>query len=328
MENLQINGVDLADARHDQAVSLLTGIDQAVTLVIYRERFVPKGSTPPQSTDTTPSRVQRLPHITQPVISWNQTSPGAGGASLALTPQPSSPGGSPSSASGMTTSSGLGSPGFSAAVPTSYTYLGQSSPTAGGTSPSGSLLTNGAMGTAESPKVVVPAEAKELSSEWTSPPSAVQPPKFVYPNYNRPSSTSSQVTTTTTTTTTTPSVYTPTSSVVVGHSLSFAPTPLPRTTENKESISSPGQTVSVSVPPAQFSNSVDSHTGVSDPSVVGVAQREQIRRLDFNHVQAGSPGGDMPSSLVTVSPPSPALDLSPQPYPMEVRERGGEERVS
>ncbi len=35
----QINGVDVSDARHDQAVDLLKG-QQHVTLVVYRENLV------------------------------------------------------------------------------------------------------------------------------------------------------------------------------------------------------------------------------------------------------------------------------------------------
>ena len=314
--------MDLADARHDQAVSLLTGIDRVVSLVIYREKFVPKGSSPPQSSSSTPSKVQRLPQITQPVISWNQTSPGAGGASLTLAQQPTSPGGSPSSASGVMASSGtpLTSPGpaFSAAVPTSYTHLGQASPTAGGTSPS-ATVNSSAMPLAESPKVIVPP--KTLSSEWTTPPSAVQPPKFIYPSFSRPASTSLHATTTATTTTTTPSSISSISSApatittsAVGHSLSFAPTPFARTTENKEVILSPGQTVSVAASPSPYPNSVDSRVGVSDSLVSSGGQREQIKRLEFNHVQAASPSAN---SAVASSPTSPDV-ISPQPYPVEV----------
>ncbi|XP_070209398.1 protein scribble homolog isoform X4 [Littorina saxatilis] len=313
---VSINGVDLTDARHDQAVSLLTGIDRVVNLVVYREKFVPKGATPPQSSSSTPSKVQRLPQMTQPVITWNQTSPGAGGASLTLSQQPPSPGGSPSSASGVTTSSTrLSSPGpaYSAAVPTSYTHLGQSSPTAGGTSPSAALNSSSSPASmTESPKIISPP--KTLSSEWTTPPSAVQPPKFIYPSFNRSSTSSTHVTTTTTT----PSMSATTTTPAVGHSLSFAPSlsQYPRTTENKEIVTSPGQTVSMSASPARtYPNFVDSRgVGVSDSLVSGVSgQRDQIKRLDLNHVQAGSPV----DSGVAASPTSPSSDISPQPFPVE-----------
>ncbi|XP_073992634.1 scribble planar cell polarity protein isoform X3 [Rhodnius prolixus] len=43
---VSINGVDLDGARHDQAVSMLTGLERFVRLVAEREVLVPKGSTP------------------------------------------------------------------------------------------------------------------------------------------------------------------------------------------------------------------------------------------------------------------------------------------
>lgn len=39
----QINGVDLDGARHDQAVSMLTGLERFVRLVVHRETLVPLG---------------------------------------------------------------------------------------------------------------------------------------------------------------------------------------------------------------------------------------------------------------------------------------------
>ena len=41
--HLQINGVDLDGARHDQAVSMLTGIERFVRLVVHRETLVTPG---------------------------------------------------------------------------------------------------------------------------------------------------------------------------------------------------------------------------------------------------------------------------------------------
>ncbi|KAK7489162.1 hypothetical protein BaRGS_00019540, partial [Batillaria attramentaria] len=232
---VSINGVDLADARHDQAVSLLTGIDHVVTLVVYREKLMPKGSSPPQSASSTPSKVQRLPQITQPVITWNQTSPGAGGASLTLAQQLPSPnaGSSPASATGDTSSDSLrlssASPAFSAAVPTSYTHLGRTSPSAGQASPS--PLSN-------SVAVTSPESPKALSSEWTTPPSKASP--------------------------------------------LFS---------------------------ATLSNSVDACLGAGDqPASVA---RDQIKKLDFNHVQS-------PPTTSNTAATSPGSDvISPQPYPVE-----------
>ena len=40
----QVNGVDMDSARHDQAVSQLTGLDRFVRLVVQRDTLVPAGS--------------------------------------------------------------------------------------------------------------------------------------------------------------------------------------------------------------------------------------------------------------------------------------------
>ncbi|XP_076438014.1 protein scribble homolog isoform X5 [Babylonia areolata] len=368
---VSINGVDLADARHDQAVSLLTGIDQTVSLVVYREKLVPKGSTPPQSSATTPSKVERLPHITQPVISWNETSPAPGSASLTLTkppPPPQSPLGSPGGGGGGGITAQSASPlfsaavpgsvlsasaprpgapasspseSYSAAVPTSYTHLGQVSPTAAGG--------NSAAVVMESPKSATMAASEEpsssLSSEWTMPPSAVQPPKFVYPNSlgARPSPSHPQVTTTSTTppTTTTPlsvlSAATPTTmSTVAGHSLTFASSsssPFARTTTTAAAATESRETVSeVATAVSSYSPSVDSHVvvGVSDSplpvSGVGVEGERVGRPTEFNHVPAGSPSysggsgsGVVASSSSSSSLVSPFSDVSLplQRYPIE-----------
>merc|ERR1719367_647664 len=44
---VQINGVDVTDARHDQAVSMLTGLERFVRLVVERETLVPRTTAPP-----------------------------------------------------------------------------------------------------------------------------------------------------------------------------------------------------------------------------------------------------------------------------------------
>ncbi|XP_049784169.1 protein lap4 isoform X9 [Schistocerca cancellata] len=46
---MSINGVDMEGARHDQAVSMLTGLERFVRLVVEREVLVPLGSSPSPS---------------------------------------------------------------------------------------------------------------------------------------------------------------------------------------------------------------------------------------------------------------------------------------
>lgn len=56
----QINGVDVSDARHDQAVALLTSSTHEVTLVVYREHLIGQvGEAPP---------VQHQQELTEPQI--------------------------------------------------------------------------------------------------------------------------------------------------------------------------------------------------------------------------------------------------------------------
>lgn len=42
--SIQINGVDMTEARHDQAVALLTGTSPTITLVVERDQNVAAGS--------------------------------------------------------------------------------------------------------------------------------------------------------------------------------------------------------------------------------------------------------------------------------------------
>ncbi|RXG73185.1 Discs large-like protein 1-like protein, partial [Armadillidium vulgare] len=51
---VSINGVDLDGARHDQAVSLLTGLERFVRLVVHRESLVPLGSGGDSSAKASP----------------------------------------------------------------------------------------------------------------------------------------------------------------------------------------------------------------------------------------------------------------------------------
>lgn len=54
---ISINGVDLSGARHDQAVSMLTGLDRFVRLVAEREVLVTKGQS------LSPSPAEKSPHV-------------------------------------------------------------------------------------------------------------------------------------------------------------------------------------------------------------------------------------------------------------------------
>lgn len=316
--------MDLADARHDQAVSLLTGIDRTVKLVVYREKILPRGSAPPEPSASLSSKVQRLPQITQPVITWNQTSTGVGGASLTLSQQqpPLSPASlSPTGVTPVIGGMGGGdklratSPGFSAAVPTSYTHLGRTATSPGPVSPS--LNNSMTVSITDSPKVLATSPPATLASDWSTPTSTVQPPRFVYPHFNAHHALSpSQAATTTAS----PSVVTTTTTTSVGQNFSFTPNQYPRTTENKETISSPqfpGQTMNISQSSALYSATLTNSVSAQlDTNVSRVpAPREQIKRLEFNHVQ---PSVMTVSSAAVTSPLSPASDFSPQPYPVEV----------
>ena len=44
---VQINGVDVTDARHDQAVQMLTGLERFVRLVVERDTLVPRSQAGP-----------------------------------------------------------------------------------------------------------------------------------------------------------------------------------------------------------------------------------------------------------------------------------------
>jgi hypothetical protein len=236
--------------------------------------------------------VQRLEHITQPVISWNQTSPGAGGASLTLSQPEPSPTGGASPSSGVASTARLSSPGpgsFSAAVPTSYTHIGQSSPS-GGTSPV-VVNTNGGVTDPASSSSATTPKSVTLSTEWTAPPVAVQPPKFIYPN--RPFSSSSS--------------HPPSSSIV-------APSPASPSQRTTDSVASPSVFSSVLPPSVGAGASRPSTT--TDGASGGGGQRDQIKRLEFNHVQAGPVV--TPPPTVSFQPLSPPAEFSPQPYPVEV----------
>ncbi|KAJ8321664.1 hypothetical protein KUTeg_000135 [Tegillarca granosa] len=107
---LSINNVDMQDARHDQAVSMLTGVDNEINLVVYREKFVTK-----EEAKQSPPSGEKLTKANQPLISWNQTLPSTGHNETFTISQ---------SSVAMATSPVINtSPSpFSAAIPSSYTY--------------------------------------------------------------------------------------------------------------------------------------------------------------------------------------------------------------
>ncbi|XP_050389394.1 protein scribble homolog isoform X6 [Patella vulgata] len=150
---ISINGVDMTDARHDQAVALLSGSEQQVELVVYRENLVTKE----QQANMSPNEKLQKPH---PRIDWNKVSPGTEGATFTVTQSPALSTGSPNRSFEATQKPSPGYAHINQKAPTI-----QASPSATVTAPS------------FSPKV----SPKSLSSDWSTPPSAIQPPRFVYP---------------------------------------------------------------------------------------------------------------------------------------------------
>ena len=175
----QINNVDLTDARHDQAVSLLTGLDRKIHLVVYREKVVSADEA-----DKTPPKGEKVVNFSaQPRVIWNKTvsetipsetitfsqsapihqeqiTVEVGQNISKIQPSPSSPESPlppplPSAPA----------PVISPAIPPSYTYPSQASPP--------TQIINPSASPSLSPRT--------LSSDWNSPPAAIQPPKFQYP---------------------------------------------------------------------------------------------------------------------------------------------------
>lgn len=166
----------MQDARHDQAVALLTGVDKEIRLVVYREKVIPK-----EEAAMSPPKGEKLEKITQPVISWQQTppttrlddtftvtqSPVVATAPVTLqsdTPATVSIGqtisSSPSPYSGSSTFTYQKSP-------LSPQQISPRAPSSPSTSPS-------------------------MSSDWSTQPTAVQPPRFVYPGFKSRTSSSSK----------------------------------------------------------------------------------------------------------------------------------------
>ena len=192
--------MDLTDARHDQAVNLLTGVDREIKLVVYREKIVDK-----EEAEKEPPKGEKIVNFSQPRIVWNKTvattiptetitfSPTAPIHTDEITvdvshSNESAPPPAPASASPKTpesppplplapapvlTPQAPSSPSpYASAIPSSYNYPSQSPPP--------SQTSNQVASPSLSPRT--------LSSDWNSPPAAIQPPKFQYPGFNRPGS--------------------------------------------------------------------------------------------------------------------------------------------
>ncbi|GFS11251.1 protein lap4 [Elysia marginata] len=314
---VSINDVDLADARHDQAVNLLTGLDRSIKLVVYREKVLPKG----EGAALAPPGSQRIPSITQPVINW-QTSNSAAPAP-ARTPSPAgaqqqqqqqqqqqlvqtsslaSGPAQPSSTTSNTTTvvavSASSSP-FTSAVPTSYSYLSQSA------TPSLTLPDTPASQRATSS----PSSPRTLSSDWTAPATTVQPPKFVYPGMSRPPSSS-------------PSAPAPSYSVASNFSSSppvTAPSAAAASSLSSSSPSysnsSPSQRTSTTLLPSQTLNLSPVTLQVSrTPTTLSAPAASSVGRA--------APSRDELTKVSNESPDSNHVDsrsgsISPQPYPVE-----------
>ncbi|VDI41333.1 protein scribble, partial [Mytilus galloprovincialis] len=193
---LSINSVDMQDARHDQAVALLTGVDNEIRLVVYREKVVPK-----EEAVVSPPSGDKLEKITQPLISWQQTPPTTGlNDTFLITQSPvvaSSPATIPSETFTMTQSSVVSSgptvqpitnspSPYSTATPSSFTYQSQKSPLSPHQiSPQATLSPRQETSPSVSPR--------NVSSDWsTTPTTAVQPPRFVYPGFKSRTTSSSK----------------------------------------------------------------------------------------------------------------------------------------
>ncbi|XP_046565487.1 protein scribble homolog isoform X16 [Haliotis rubra] len=263
---MSINNVDLSDARHDQAVALLTGSDRMIQLVVYREKVVPKSPDSKDVVDSTTAH--KLPTMTQPRIHWNENVSTADDETLNI------------SQSEISSSPSV----FASAVPSSYTYQSQVTPGVDEapspvirpppiptiqSTPSPTIQANPSpsAGPSSSPKVA----PRTLSSDWSTPPAAVQPPKFVYPGFNRSPNTSQ-------------------SSI--------------RTTENKENISPTPATVSFSAQSVNSSYVSDSNTSpsavlsgkeVSAGNSTLIMERQTISKVHVNHID--SPSTDKEQSL-------------------------------
>merc|ERR1719220_1334531 len=60
---VQINGVDVTDARHDQAVQMLTGLERFVRLVVERETLVPRTTAPSSLNSSNDKSTDKSPKV-------------------------------------------------------------------------------------------------------------------------------------------------------------------------------------------------------------------------------------------------------------------------
>ena len=263
-----------------------------------------------------PPGSQRIPSITQPVINWQGSNSAA--PAPARTPSPAgaqqqtqqvivqqtsnlaSGPAQPSLTTSATTivAVSTSSSPFSSAVPTSYSYLSQS------TAPTLTLPDTPASQRAASS----PNSPRTLSSDWTAPVTAVQPPKFVYPgSISRPSSS-------------TPSAPTPVYSVAVGSGYSSSSPP----------VTAPSSAAAASSSPSISSSQRTSTTLLPSQTLNLSPVTLQVSRTPTNLSASPSVGHSGPSrdELAKVSSESPNSNhvdssrtgsISPQPYPVEVR---------
>ncbi|KAK3576946.1 hypothetical protein CHS0354_017620 [Potamilus streckersoni] len=192
---ISINGVDLTDARHDQAVSLLTGVDREIKLVVYREKVVNNNDE-----EMAPPIGEKLEKLSQPRIVWNQ----ADSVTLPTVEEKVTFSHSVNvSASPKPPLTSNPSP-FSSAIPFSYTYPSQPSPPPPPpplvehhteSFPKHSPLPTSLPQVPPPTQILKPFPSPSLSpkiltTEWTSPPPVIQPPKFLYPGFSRSARTS------------------------------------------------------------------------------------------------------------------------------------------
>ncbi|ESO96699.1 hypothetical protein LOTGIDRAFT_174742 [Lottia gigantea] len=158
---ISINGVDVTDARHDQAVVLLSGSEPKVELVVYREMMVPKSDTVPTDSKLTPTTAH-------PRIDWNKVSPGKDSSLITASQSPTLSSPNQSFEYGQKMASQV------ATEPRAYSPKPViiQAPTL--QAPQTVTITAPSLSPKVSPKA-------PLSSDWTTPPTAIQPPRFVYP---------------------------------------------------------------------------------------------------------------------------------------------------
>ena len=215
--------MDLTDARHDQAVSLLTGPDREIKLAVYREKIIEK-----EDLEKSPPKGEKVVNFSQPRIIWNKTVattipaetitfsssaplhtdqitvdvsqnyPSSGSPSR-ISPRSPVPPPLPSvPAPVLTHVVSSTSPQPQTAVSSPFTYPSQSSQPqvtnayAAAIPPSHSHPTHTSPPSQTIQPMASPSlSPRNLSSDWNSPPAAIQPPKFQYPGIKRPTSKSS-----------------------------------------------------------------------------------------------------------------------------------------